>query len=126
MMEHPICDFLKLANEAINDLTSVKNIVGERIEIDNETTIIPISKVKCTFLAGGSEYSKDKNITKLPFGGASGGNVMVTPISFLIIKNGDVRMQCIDDNTSFDKAIDNIPRIINKINEVITKKENNC
>lgn len=124
-MEHPICDLLKLSNESLQSLINVDTIVGKTVNLDNNITIIPISKIKCSFAAGGTEFEKNKTIEKLPFGGATGGNVNITPIAFLVINQDSVKVLHLENNTHIiEKAIDEIPDLIEKIKEVFSKKMN--
>lgn len=124
-MEHPICDLLKLSNESLQNLINVDTIVGKAVNLDNNITIIPISKIKCSFAAGGTEFEKNKTIEKLPFGGATGGNVNITPIAFLVINQDSVKVLHLENNTHIiEKAIDEIPDLIEKIKEVFSKKMN--
>lgn len=124
-MEHPICDLLKLSNESLQSLINVDTIVGKAVNLDNNITIIPISKIKCSFAAGGTEFEKNKTIEKLPFGGATGGNVNITPIAFLVINQDSVKVLHLENNTHIiEKAIDEIPDLIEKIKEVFSKKMN--
>lgn len=124
-MEHPICDLLKLSNESLQNLINVDTIVGKAVNLDNNITIIPISKIKCSFAAGGTEFEKNKTIEKLPFGGATGGNVNITPIAFLVINQDSVKVLHLENNTHIiEKAIDEIPDLIEKIKEAFSKKMN--
>lgn len=125
-MESPICDLLRLANSSLKDLASIKTIVGETIILDNGIAVIPISKVKCTFAAGGTEMQKKErndNLNKLPFGGATGGNLNITPIAFLVVHKDKVDVLHLEDNTHIiEKLIDNIPMFSEKIKELFTNK----
>lgn len=124
-MEHPICDLLKLSNESLQNLINVDTIVGKAVNLDNNITIIPITKIKCSFAAGGTEFEKNKTIEKLPFGGATGGNVNITPIAFLVINQDSVKVLHLENNTHIiEKAIDEIPDLIEKIKEAFSKKMN--
>ena len=57
-MEHPICDLLKLSNESLKNLINVDTIVGQAINVHDGIIVIPISKIKCSFAAGGTEFEK--------------------------------------------------------------------
>lgn len=124
-MESPICDLLRLANASLKDLASVKVIVGETIKLENGVNIIPISKVKCSFAAGGTEMAKNvksEGLNKLPFGGATGGNLNIVPIAFLVVHNDKVEVLHLEDNTHIiEKIIDSIPNVFDKIKEMITE-----
>lgn len=122
-MEHPICDLLKLSNESLKNLINVDTIVGKAVNLENNVSIIPISKIKCSFAAGGTEFEKEKNLDHLPFGGATGGNVNIIPIAFLVINKDDVKILHLENNTHLiERAIDEFPNLIDKIKEMFSKK----
>lgn len=121
-MEHPICDLLKLSNESLKNLINVNTIIGEAICLGNDISIIPVSKIKCSFAAGGTEFDKNKSLEQLPFGGATGGNVNIIPIAFLVIKKEDVKILHLENNTHLiEKAMDEVPILIEKIKEMFSK-----
>ncbi len=89
--------------------------------------IIPVSRVACGFAAGGSEFDtgaaspKDQNDTGLPFGGGSGAGVSVQPVGFLVVGNDQVRLLPVDSNVVFDRVIDAVPGIIDKVTQMLKK-----
>lgn len=133
MSEHPIESLMKVAMNSIKEISDVNTIVGEPLEIDEKTTIIPISKVALGFAAGGSEFSKEtieeykKNDTdelvqyKLPFGGGSGAGINIIPIAFIIIQNGVVKVMPVNHSSAIDKLLDYMPDIVEKTNSLLDK-----
>lgn len=81
---HPIEGLMQAAMDSIRDMIDVDTIIGEPIEVNENITLIPISKVGFGFAAGGSEFKgesvedykrleNEENITyRNPFGGGSG------------------------------------------------------
>ena len=121
-MEHPICDLLKLSNDSLKNLINVDSIVGKPVTISKDVVIIPISKIKCSFAAGGTEFEKNKTLEQLPFGGATGGNVNITPIAFLVIRDNDVKILHLDNNTHLiEKAMDELPTFFEKLKDMFFK-----
>ena len=117
--------------ESIKEMIDVNTIVGEPVETEDRTVIIPVTKVICGFAAGGGEYPtinifKDKNSSKedniLPFGGGSGAGVSVQPVGFLVVGNGEVRLLPIDGDTSLDRVIDLAPKILSYLHDTWSKK----
>jgi len=53
----------------------------------------------------------------MPFGGGAGGGVNVTPICFLIVKDGSVRMMPVaaPANTTADRIVEMVPDALDKI-----------
>lgn len=56
MEEHPIEGLMITAMDSIRDMIDVNTIIGEPIQIHENVSIIPISKVCFGFAAGGSEF----------------------------------------------------------------------
>ncbi len=125
-MEHPICDLLKLSNESLKNLINVDTIVGKAINVHDGIIVIPISKIKCSFAAGGTEFEKNRTLEKLPFGGATGGNVNIIPIAFLVVRNDDIKVLHLENNTHLiEKAMDEIPNIFEKIKNMFFNENGN-
>lgn len=121
-MEHPICDLLKLSNESLKNLINVDTIVGKPVVLKDDITIIPISKIKCSFAAGGTEFEKNKQLEQLPFGGATGGNVNIVPIAFLVMRKEEVKILHLENNTHLiEKAMEELPVIFEKIKSLFSK-----
>ena len=71
------------------EMADANSILGEKIEIDG-MIIIPVSKVSAGFAGGGANIvnvSAKKSNT--PSG--SGAKITVTPMSFLVIADGEVK-----------------------------------
>lgn len=130
MNEHPIEGLMNTAMSNLKDMIDVDTVVGDAIDCGNGTTIIPVSKVSFGFAAGGSEfkgetvdqYSKegsDEDITyRLPFGGGSGAGVSISPIGFLVVSEGCVKMLPVDHCSAIDKLLDYVPDLLDKISEL--------
>ena len=57
MNEHPIEGLMNTAMNNLRDMIDVNTVIGETIELENGTAIVPISKVCFGFAAGGSEFN---------------------------------------------------------------------
>ena len=105
----------------IREMVDVNNVIGEPITV-GDVTIIPVSKVSVGFGGGGSDFAS-KNPAKQdnPFGGGVGGGVKVTPICFLIVKDGNVRMMpvAVPANTTADRIVEMVPDTLDKISAFI-------
>ena len=133
MSEHPIESLMMTAMSSIQDMVDVNTIIGEPIETQAGITIIPISKVSFGFAAGGSEFSgetlkeynkkdKDEEIEyKLPFGGGAGAGVSINPVAFLVVQEGNVKLMPVDHDSCFDRLLDYVPDLMQKINEMFNK-----
>lgn len=112
---------------SIESMVDVNTIIGESIVTPDGTTIIPLSKVCFGFAAGGSEFNTNRlnkysENSKLPFGGGSGAGVNITPVGFLVIKDGVAKVLNVNGINVVDRAVDIIPDIVNKIDSLINKK----
>lgn len=119
---HPIEGLMSTALQKIKEMTDVNTIIGEPIKVSDELTIIPISKVSFGFASGGSDFpsKRDKEL----FGGGSGGGISINPLAFLVVKGTDVKlMQLSTAENTAEKAINMVPEVIDKLNEVFSKKE---
>ena len=109
----------------IRDMVDVNSVVGDPIVTADGVTIIPISKVSVGFAGGGSDFvSKNANNQENPFGGGAGGGVKVTPVAFLIIKDGNVRMMPVATpaNTTADRIVEMVPDTLDKISAFIESR----
>ena len=103
-------------------MINVDTVVGKTIQLDNEVSIIPISKIKCSFAAGGTEFEKNKMLEQLPFGGATGGNVNIVPIAFLVIRKDEFKVLHLNDQTHlFENLLNEIPNIFDKLKQMFNK-----
>ena len=112
----------------IREMLDVNSVIGDPITTADGVTIIPVSKISVGFAGGGSDYVS-KNLNKLdnhPFGGGAGGGVKVTPVAFLIIKEGSVRMLPVATpaNTTVDRLVEQIPDALDKISAFIDSHTN--
>ena len=124
---HPIESLMITSMTSIENMVDVNTIIGDSIVTADNTTIIPLSKVCFGFAAGGSEFNTNKlnkytENTKLPFGGGAGAGVKISPVGFLVIKDGIPKVLNVDGINVVDRAVDMIPDIINKIDMLINKK----
>ncbi|HHX51260.1 MAG TPA: sporulation protein YtfJ [Clostridia bacterium] len=130
MSDHPIEALMQTAMESIKDMVDVNTVVGEPVETNDGSVIIPVSRVSCGFAAGGSEFptpnpdksGKDEGV-KLPFGGGSGAGVSVQPVGFLVVAKDEIRFLPVAGNVFADRLIDLAPRLLNQIQGMLDKKE---
>ena len=137
MNEHPIEGLMITAMNSIREMVDVNTIIGEPIETSNNIIIIPISKVGFGFAAGGSEFKgetideytkRDKEEAiqyKLPFGGGSGAGVSISPVAFLVVQGGTVKLLPVNHSSAIDKLLDYVPDLMEKANSILNKQMNN-
>ena len=100
----------------MREMVDVNSVIGEPIVADG-ITIIPVTKVSVGFGGGGSDFTTKNSGQELPFGGGVGGGVKVTPVAFLVIKDGSVRMIPVaaPANTTADRLVEMVPDTLDKI-----------
>ncbi len=109
----------------IREMVDVNSVVGDPITTPDGVTIIPISKISVGFGGGGSDFvSKNVNHQENPFGGGVGAGVKVTPVAFLIVKDGSVRMLPVATpaNTTADRLVEMVPDTLDKISAFIDSR----
>jgi sporulation protein YtfJ len=109
----------------VREMVDVNSVIGDPITTADGVTIIPISKVSVGFAGGGSDYvSKHPNKHENPFGGGVGGAMNVTPIAFLVIKDGSVRVLpvALPANTTAERVVELVPDLLDKLTEFIDSR----
>ena len=117
-MSQNLPNMLENTISKIREMIDVNSVVGDPITTPDGVTIIPISKVSVGFGGGGSDFvSKNANHHENPFGGGVGAGVKVTPIAFLIVKDGNVRMMPVATpaNSTPDRIVELVPETLDKL-----------
>ncbi len=99
--------------EGLRSMIDVNTIVGAPIETPDGTVIIPVSKVAFGFGMGG--WDQNATIEANQIAGGSGGGVTVTPVGFLIVSGGNVKMLGVDASSPFEKIVETVPDLIKSI-----------
>ncbi len=118
--QHPIQGLMYTAMQSIRDMIDVNTIVGDPVETPDGTIIIPISKVGLGFGVGGSDHSAAKTPADKPnmFGGGAGGGVSISPVAFMVVGKGQIRLMPVNPNsTVYDRILDMVPTAIDKLVE---------
>lgn len=125
-MDHPLNNLIKVSLENIKEMVEVNTVVGEAIK-SNNTMILPISRVKATFLAGGTDFKIDpKTNESKSFGGVTTASVNVNPIAFLVVENDSTKILLLEEGPNvYDKLIEKAPEIFDAIKEFLKNNENN-
>ena len=130
MNEHPIQGLMNTVMSNLREMIDVNTVVGETIELENGTVIVPILKVCFGFAAGGSEFNMgtleqtkkqgldEENKYSLPFGGGSGAGVNIQPVGFIVITENSAKMLPVNHCSAIDKLLDYVPELIDKISDM--------
>ena len=109
-----IRELMTTAMKDLNTLVDVNTVIGKPVKVDQETTVIPVTKVTMGFMTGGGEYGEVKaikNDKSLPFAGGSGAIVSLKPSGFLIEKENSVQLLSVADD-AFSRIIESIDNFI--------------
>lgn len=137
-MMHPIENIMKSAMEEIKAMVDVNTIVGAPILTGDETMILPVSKVSLGFLSGGGEYGadSDKPVRKsgaaldneangdeagqrYPFAGTAVAGMSLTPMAFLSVNAGCVKVLPAQYKNSWDRVIDLLPEAVCAVERMV-------
>ena len=127
MGNHPIGDLMETVMQKIRDMVDVNTIVGQPIPTVDGITLIPVSKVSFGFAGGGTDFETKhhQNGDNKPFGGGTGAGVNITPVAFLVVRNGDVKILNVlpPASTTIDRAIEALPDVVDRIGGIMNKNK---
>ena len=105
----------------IREMVDANTIVGQPITTPDGVTLIPISKVSFGFGGGGGDYGKN---AKDGFGGGSAAGVKISPVAFLVVKDGSVRVMpvAVPPASTMERVVDLVPEIMDKVEKHFDKK----
>ncbi|MGN0173722.1 MAG: GerW family sporulation protein [Acutalibacteraceae bacterium] len=126
-MSENIKDIMGVTMDKIKTMASADTIIGDPIVLSETVTCIPVSKVSYGFASGGSDFGgmadeKTGKRTSPKFGGGGGAGMTITPVAFLVLQDGKVKILGIDESeSSTEKAIGMIPDVVEKVSELFKK-----
>lgn len=115
------------AMEKIKTIVDTSTVIGEKVETNDGTTIIPISRVTVGYVVGGGEYadlSARRVANHFPMAGGSSGGMSLSPVGFLIIGEGDVKFINVENKTLYQTILNTFNSILNKMNEKCEESQN--
>ena len=101
--------------ESIREMVDVNTVVGDPVQTQDGSTIIPISKVSCGFVAGGGEYlcgTMRPQTEEMPFAGGAGAGVSVHPMGFLVCSQNGVRLLSANCASPMERIVEMIPQAL--------------
>jgi sporulation protein YtfJ len=122
-MSQKLPNMLESTIQKIREMLDVNTVVGSPITTPDGVTIIPVSKISVGFGGGGSDFAKKTGAE--PFGGGVGGGVKVSPVCFLVVKDGNVRMLSVPTpaNSTTERIVEMIPDTLDKITAYLDSKK---
>ena len=101
--------------ESIREMVDVNTVVGDPVQTQDGSTIIPISKVSFGFVAGGGEYlcgTMRPQTEDMPFAGGAGAGVSVHPMGFLVCSQNGVRLLSANCTSPMERIVEMIPQAL--------------
>lgn len=124
MSANNVNGLLDVSMDKIKQMVDVNTVVGDPITTPDGTTVIPISRVNYGFAAGGSDLPSKAQPQGGLFAGGSGAGVTVSPVAFLSIHEGNVRVIQIEPYFSpVDRALEKIPDIADMLGSLFKKEK---
>ena len=122
-MDNSVGGILGSAMDSIMKTMGDNCTIGNPIEMQNGTVIIPVSKISVGFGGGGSDFGAKGKDSKY-FGGGGGTGITATPVGFLVVTNdGKVTFTSTNAPAGDGNAM-SIDNIINSVTEVVEKIKN--
>ena len=125
-MAHPVSELMQNTMEKIREMMDANTVVGQPISVAG-VTVIPVSKISIGYASGGTDFAqKSQKANKdNSFGGGAGMGVNITPVSFLVISDGNVKIVGVEPaaQTPVEKAIDMVPTVVDKVSAMVKKNK---
>jgi len=124
MEKRPISELMETTMQKVREMIDANTIVGEPITTVDGTTLIPVSKLSFGFAGGGSDFSK-KQEPRDAFGGGIGAGVSVTPVAFVVVKDGGIKLLHVAPPaaSTLDRLIETVPEVFDKVTDFIGKNK---
>ena len=116
--QHPIENLMGTSMESIREMVDVNTVVGDPVQTQDGSTIIPISRVSFGFVAGGGEYAgglPSPSAGELPFAGGAGAGVSVHPVGFLVCSPSGVRLLSASCASPMERIVEMIPQALESL-----------
>lgn len=91
----------------LKNLIQAETVFGEPYEVGG-VSIIPVNSVKVGFGFGNGGPQKDKD------GSGGGGAVLLTPVAFLVVRDGDVSIHNLASG-SIENIMDRVPDVLDRL-----------
>ena len=123
-MANQVEGLMGVSVEKIRQMVDANTVVGSPIALPDGTTIIPVSKVSYRFASGSSDLPT-KNPQEL-FGGGAGAGINITPVAFLIIKNGETNLlPVVSKPDTADRLVTMVPDLVDMFTSKKKKDDEN-
>lgn len=117
-MANPIESLMGTSMESIREMVDVNTVVGDPVQTQDGSTVIPVSRVSFGFVAGGGEYGGAQaplQQGELPFAGGAGAGVSVQPVGFLVCSASGVRLLSASCASPLERLIETLPQALENL-----------
>lgn len=122
--------FVQSMLDELAKMASTKTIVGDPMKVEDKT-VVPVVRVSVGFGVGGGEGTGDMPASKegksgkgSGYGQGGGGGIKIDPVAFITIQDGKVTLLPVTrKGAKLDKLVDAVPDLIEKIQAMREKKE---
>lgn len=121
MDKHPIESIMTSTMDSIRDMVDVNTVIGDPVQTDDGSTVIPVSRVSFGFVSGGGEYgiANAKQPAppegQLPFAGGASAGVTIQPMGFLVVNEKQVRLLPTQAYAPVDRVIELAPQVLGEL-----------
>lgn len=123
MSDNQVNRLMGVTMDKIKEMVDADTVIGKPVTTPDGTIIIPISRISYGFASGGSDLPSKAQPSAGLFAGGGGAGITVSPVAFLSISNGNVRVLQIEPYFSpVDRALEKIPQVIDQLASLIKKK----
>lgn len=120
-MAHYLGELTESSMKNLQTLIDSNSVIGKEVITPDGTVILPVSRVSFGFGTGGGDLPAPQ---KELFGGGTGGGVSITPLAFLIVKNGDVKLLQVQSySNTADRVVGMVPEVVDKVSGLINSKK---
>ncbi|MBE6620854.1 MAG: sporulation protein YtfJ [Ruminococcaceae bacterium] len=117
--ENKLQDIIQTSLESLRTLVDSNTVIGNPINTESGTTIIPISKISMGFASGGLDYNGKNANTKQNFGGGGGTGLSISPVGFLTVK-ADGSVEIVNINAPVG-TVEQVADVIERAPEIVAK-----
>lgn len=103
--------------KGMDTFLTTKTVVGEAVNFEDGTIILPL--VDVSFGVGAGAFTKEKE--KNNAGGGMGGKIQ--PSAVLVIQNGTTKLVNVKNQDSLTKILDMVPDFVNKFSKGKNKED---
>ena len=120
-MAHYLGELTESSMKNLQTLIDSNSVIGKEVITPDGTVILPVSRVSFGFGTGGGDLPATQ---KELLGGGTGGGVSITPLAFLIVKNGDVKLLQVQSySNTADRVVGMVPEVVDKVSGLINSKK---